>query len=42
MAKEAAIVFFAAFAYAFFRFLAEEERREEAPRVTTIRKPAER
>jgi putative membrane protein len=31
MATEEAIVFFAAFAYAFFRFLAEEERREEAP-----------
>jgi putative membrane protein len=31
MATEEALVFFAAFAYAFFRFLAEEERREEAP-----------
>jgi putative membrane protein len=31
MATEEALVFFAAFAYAFFRFLAEEERGEEAP-----------
>jgi cytochrome c oxidase assembly factor CtaG len=33
MALEQAAVFFAVFAYWFFRFLAEEERREDADRV---------
>ena len=32
MALEQAIVFFAVFAYWFFRFLAEEERREDVDR----------
>jgi cytochrome c oxidase assembly factor CtaG len=35
MALEQAAVFFAAFAYWFFRFLGEEERREDVPRAVT-------